>query len=61
LALLLLPLEVPILIFGSKAVDLAVHAEPAGASLKLLAAIFLLSLCLAPLGATMAMRVSVET
>ena len=61
LALLVLPLEIPVLIFGARATDLAVHAESAAGPLKLLAAMLLLSLGLAPIATSMAMRVSTET
>ncbi len=61
LALLVLPLQVPVLIFGARAVDLAIHADSAAGPLKLLAAILLLSLGLAPLASSMAIKISVES
>jgi heme exporter protein B len=61
LALLVLPLEVPVLIFGARAVDLAVQGGSAVAPLQLLAAIALLALCLAPVAMSAAMRISVES
>ena len=61
LALLVLPLEVPVLIFGARAVDLAVQGASALGPLKLLAAIVLFAICLAPVAMSAAMRISVET
>jgi heme exporter protein B len=61
LALLVLPLEMPVLIFGAEAVDLAMHGEPAVAPLNFLAAILLLFLSLGPFAMAAAMRVSVES
>lgn len=60
LSLLVLPLAMPALIFGARAIDMAVHGEPARGPLLLLAAILLLSLTLAPLGSAAALRISAE-
>jgi heme exporter protein B len=61
LALLVLPLEMPILIFGARAVDLAMHGEPATGPLNLLAAMLLLFISLGPAAMAAAMRISVES
>jgi heme exporter protein B len=61
LALLVLPLEVPVLIFGARAVDLVVHGEGASGPLNLLAAMMLFFVSLGPLAMAAAMRISVET
>src|SRR5688572_8347785 len=61
LALLVLPLEVPILIFGARAVDLAMQGEAVAAPLNLLAAVLLLFVSLGPFAMAAAMRVSVES
>jgi len=61
LALLVLPLEVPILIFGARAVDLAMHGESALGPLNLLAAALVLFISLGPAAMAAAMRISVES
>ena len=60
LALLVLPLEMPVLIFGARAVDLAMHGEAVAGPLNLLAAILLLCLALGPFAMSAAMRISIE-
>lgn len=60
LALLVLPLEMPVLIFGARGVDLAMQGEPAAGPLNLLAAMLLLFVSLGPFAMAAAMRVSVE-
>lgn len=60
LALLVLPLQMPVLIFGARAVDLAMHGEPVAGPLNLLAAMALLFVSLAPFAMAGAMRISVE-
>jgi len=60
LALLVLPLEMPVLIFGARAVDLSMHGEPVAGPLNLLAAMLLLFLSLGPFAMASAMRISVE-
>ncbi|MEZ5474743.1 MAG: heme exporter protein CcmB [Steroidobacteraceae bacterium] len=60
LSLLTLPLAVPILIFGARATELAIKNEPYGAPLYLLAAVAVLGLTLAPLGAAAAVRIGLE-
>lgn len=61
LALLVLPLEMPVLIFGARAIDLAIHGESATGPLNLLAAVLLLFVSLGPLAMAAAMRISVES
>lgn len=60
LALLVLPLEMPILIFGARAVDLAMQGEAVAGPLNLLAAMLLLFISLGPFAMAAAMRISVE-
>jgi heme exporter protein B len=61
LALLVLSLEMPVLIFGARAVDLAMQGEAVAAPLNLLAAVLLLCVSLGPFAMAAAMRVSVES
>lgn len=61
LALLVLPLEMPVLIFGARAVDLAMHGEPVTGPLNLLAALLLFFVSLGPFAMAQAMRISVES
>lgn len=60
LSLLVLPLFVPVLIFGSAAVQRAVQGMDSAAPLSLLAAMALLALCLAPLAIAGALKVSLD-
>jgi heme exporter protein B len=60
LALLVLPLEMPVLIFGARAVDLALQGESVLGPLYLLGALLLLFASLGPLAMAAAMRISVE-
>jgi heme exporter protein B len=60
LAILILPLAAPILIFGSKATELAIRGEAYLAPMELLGAIVVLSFTLAPLAAAAAVRISLE-
>lgn len=60
LALLILPLYVPVLIFGAGAVDLAVNGLNASGQLYLLAALLVLALTLAPFAIAGALRVALE-
>jgi heme exporter protein B len=60
LSLLVLPLVMPALIFGARAVDLAIHGEDAGGPLLLLAAMLVFAVTLAPLAVAAALRISVE-
>lgn len=59
-ALLVLPLYIPALIFGAGAVAASAHGMSAEAHLSLLAACSLLSLVLAPWATAAALRISVE-
>ncbi len=61
LALLVLPLEMPVLIFGARAVDLAMQGESVLGPLNLLAAMLLLFASLGPIAMAAAMRISVES
>jgi len=60
LALLVLPLAVPVLIFGARATSLAIAQESMAAPMYLLGAIAVLSATLAPLAAAAAVRISLE-
>jgi len=60
LALLVLPLAMPLLIFGARAVELAIIGEAAAGPLYLLTAMLVLSMTLAPLTAAAAVRISID-
>jgi heme exporter protein B len=60
LAILILPLAVPILVFGARATQLAIRGQSFVAALELLAAFAVLGLTLAPLAAAAAVRISLE-
>jgi heme exporter protein B len=60
-ALLVLPLQVPVLIFGAHAVDLVIHGEAAAGPMYLLGAMLLAALCLGPFAMAAAIRISVES
>jgi heme exporter protein B len=60
LAILILPLAAPILIFGSSATEHAIRGEAYVAPMELLGAIVVLSFTLAPLAAAAAVRISLE-
>ena len=60
LALLTLPLSLPVLIFGARASELAIHGESYLAPLELLAALAVLGITLAPLACAAAVRISLE-
>jgi heme exporter protein B len=60
LALLTLPLSLPVLIFGARASELAIHGESYVAPLELLGALAVLGITLAPLAAAAAVRISLE-
>jgi heme exporter protein B len=59
-ALLVLPLYIPVLIFGAGAVAASQHGMSSQAHLSLLAACSLLALVLAPMATAAALRISVE-
>ncbi len=58
--LLVLPLTGPVLIFGTRATDLAVQGESAAGPLYLLGALLALAIALGPLATSAAIRVSLE-
>ncbi len=60
LSLLVLPIAMPALIFGARAIDLAIHGDAARGPLLLLAAMLVLALTLAPLAVAAALRISAE-
>jgi heme exporter protein B len=60
LALLTLPLSLPVLIFGARATQLAISGAPLLAPLELLGALAVLGVTLAPLAAAAAVRISLE-
>jgi heme exporter protein B len=60
LALLVLPLVVPVLIFGARATTLAIALQPMSGALYLLGAVAVLAATLAPLAAAAAVRISLE-
>jgi heme exporter protein B len=60
LAILLLPLSIPVLIFGSRATDLAAAGMSTTGPLLLLGAISLLALSLTPFAIAAALRVSLD-
>jgi heme exporter protein B len=59
-AMLVLPLSMPILIFGARATDLAMDGLDVTGPLNLLAAIMFLALSLGPIAAAAAIRVSLD-
>lgn len=60
LSLLILPLYIPVLIFGAGAVEADAAGLGAGGHLSLLAALLVLSLFFAPLATTTALKISLE-
>lgn len=60
LSLLVLPLAMPILIFGARGVDLAILGEPTRGPVLLLSALTVLTLSLTPWAAASAVRISLE-
>lgn len=60
LSLLVLPLALPVLIFGARATDLAMHGESAAGPLWLLSAVLILTVTLAPWASAAAVRISLE-
>ncbi|HYL00665.1 MAG TPA: heme exporter protein CcmB [Steroidobacteraceae bacterium] len=60
LSLLTLPLSLPVLIFGARATELAIHGASLAAPLEMLAALAVLAVTLAPLAAAAAVRISLE-
>jgi heme exporter protein B len=60
LALLVLPLYIPVLIFGAGAVSATAEGMPVGAHLSLLAASLLIAIVLCPLASAAAVRIALE-
>ena len=60
LALLVMPLMLPVLMFGARATDLAANGESIAGPLYLLGAFLVLAASLVPLGAAAAIRVSLD-
>lgn len=60
LSLLVLPLAMPALIFGARAIDMSIHGDSARGPLLLLAAMLVLAVTLAPLAIAAALRISAE-
>jgi len=60
LSLLVLPLAMPLLIFGARAVGMQMDGDSPAGPLQLLSAIFFLALSLGPLAMSAAIRISVE-
>jgi heme exporter protein B len=60
LSLLVLPLVMPALIFGARAVDMAIMGDEPRGALLLLGSFFILSVTFAPFAAAAALRVSME-
>jgi heme exporter protein B len=60
LSLLVLPLAMPMLIFGSRAVQMQMDGDSPAGPLQLLAAIFFMALSLGPIAMSAAIRISVE-
>lgn len=60
MALLVLPLEMPVLIFGARALDLGLQGETITGPLSLMAAMLMLALVLGPFAMAAAIRISIE-
>ncbi len=60
LSLLVLPLAMPLLIFGSRSVGMVMDGDSPAGPLQLLAALFFLTLSLGPVAMSAAIRISVE-
>ena len=60
LSLLVLPLAMPLLIFGARAVELAISDEPVAGPMYLLGALFVMAFTLAPMTAAASVRVSID-
>jgi heme exporter protein B len=61
MALLVLPLQVPVLIFGAYAVNAAMRGDPTSGPMYFLGAMLLLALALGPMAMAAAIRISVES
>jgi heme exporter protein B len=60
MALLVLPLEMPVLIFGARALDMGLHGEMVTGPISLMAAILLMAMVLGPFAMAAAIRISIE-
>jgi heme exporter protein B len=60
LSLLVLPLVIPVLIFGARATELAMHSESAAGPVWLLVAAFMFTATLAPIATSAAVRIGLE-
>lgn len=60
LSLLVMPLAMPALIFGARAIDMSIHGDSARGPLLLLAAMLVLAVTLAPPAVAAALRISAE-
>ncbi len=60
LSLIVLPLAMPLLIFGASATDRAIHGDSAAGPLYLLAALCVFTTTLAPFAASAALRITLE-
>jgi heme exporter protein B len=60
MALLVLPLEMPVLIFGARALDMGLQGELVTGPISLLAAILLFGMALGPFAMAAAIRISIE-
>lgn len=60
ISLLVLPLYIPVLIFASNAVEMAISGSLVDAQINMLIAIFLLAMVLMPLPTAMALRISIS-
>jgi heme exporter protein B len=60
IGLLILPLCTPLLIFGTRATDFAVHGEAAAGPLYFLASLAVLAISLGPIAIAAALRVGLE-
>ncbi len=60
ISLLILPLYIPVLIFGTAAVQAAVGGQPAGPYLAILGAMLSLAIALAPLAIAAGLRISID-
>jgi len=61
ISLLVIPLYIPVLIFGASAVQSAVDGQPVTAYLAILGSMFALGLVLAPFAIAASLRVSVSS
>lgn len=58
--MLVLPLYIPVLIFGAGAVDASIIGQGASANLSLLAAVFVLAAFFTPFAASASLRIALE-